>query len=101
MTDLLLNEPHIELTALEAIKAPTLVLAGDHDIIRDEHTVAIFQHIPNSQLAIFPSATHMVPFDEPELFNSTVERFLRTPFVRRDRISDLLPSLEKMRAAQR
>lgn len=48
--------------ALEAIAAPTLVLAADHDIIRNEHTVEIYHHVPNSQLAIFPTATHMVPF---------------------------------------
>jgi len=99
VTQLLLDEPHIELKALEAITAPTLVLAGDRDIIRDEHTVAIYQHIPNSQLAIFPNATHMAPFDDPAWFNATVERFFRTPFVRRDRINDLLKSFEKMRAS--
>ena len=97
VTQMLLDEPHIELQALEAIKAPTLVLAGDHDLIRDEHTVAIYQHIPNGQLAIFPNATHMVLYDDPVLFNATVERFLRTPFVKKDRINDLMKSLEKMR----
>jgi pimeloyl-ACP methyl ester carboxylesterase len=100
VTSMMLDEPNIELSALEAIKAPTLILAGDHDVIVDEHTVAIFQHIPNSQLAIFPNSTHMVAFDDPQLFNSTVERFFRTPFVKRDRIGDLMKSLEKMRASQ-
>lgn len=98
VTQLLLDEPHIELKALGAITAPTLVLAGDRDIIRDEHTIAIYQHIPNSQLTIFPNSTHMVPFDDPALFNATVERFFRTPFVKKDRINDLMKSLEKMRA---
>src|SRR5215208_2623893 len=99
LSTLLLAEPHIELKALEAITAPTLVLASDHDVIRDEHTVDMYHHIPNSQLAIFPNATHMVPFDDAATFNATVERFFRTPFVKRDRISDLLKSLEKLRAS--
>ena len=99
VTGMMLDEPHIELKALEAITAPTLVLAGDHDLIRDEHTVEIYHHIPNSQLAIFPNATHMVPFDDPALFNATVERFFRTPFVKKDRINDTLKSLEKLRAS--
>ena len=86
--------------ALKAITAPTLIMAADHDLIRDEHTVAIYHHIPNSQLAIFPNATHMIPFDDPVLFNATVERFLRTPFVKKDRINDTLKSLEKLRAAE-
>lgn len=98
VTQMLLDEPHIELKALETISAPTLVLAGDHDLIKDEHTVDIYHHIPNSQLAIFPNATHMVPFDDPALFNATVDRFFRTPFVKKDRIKDLFKSFEKMRA---
>ncbi len=98
VTSMMLNEPNIDLNALEAITAPTLILAADHDVIRDEHTVDIFHHIPNSQLAIFPNATHMIPFDDPATFNATVERFLRTPFVKKDRIKDLLASLEKLRA---
>ena len=100
VTQMLLDAPHIELKALEAITAPTLVLAGDRDIISDEHTVAIYQHIPNSQLAIIPNATHMVPFDDPALFNAIVERFFRTPFVKKDRINDLMKSFEKMRGMQ-
>lgn len=97
MTKLLLEQPNIELQALSAINAPTLILAGDHDVIRDEHTVAIYLNIPNAQLAIFPNSTHMVPFDDPVLFNSTVERFLSRPFVKKDRIADLVKSLEKLR----
>jgi pimeloyl-ACP methyl ester carboxylesterase len=100
VTGMMLDEPHIEAKALEAITAPTLVLAGDHDLIRDEHTVEIYRHIPNSQLAIFPNATHMVPFDDPASFNATVERFFRTPFVKRDRINDTVKSLEKLRASE-
>lgn len=98
VTGMMLEEPNIDVKALEAITAPTLVLAGDHDLIRDEHTVEIYHHIPNSQLAIFPNATHLIPFDDPALFNATVERFFRTPFVKKDRINDALKSLEKMRA---
>jgi pimeloyl-ACP methyl ester carboxylesterase len=100
VTGMMLDEPHIDVKALEAITAPTLVLASDHDVIRDEHTVEIYHHITNSQLAIFPNATHLIPFDDPAFFNATVERFLRTPFVKKDRINDALKSLEKLRASQ-
>lgn len=101
VTQMMLDEPHIDPKALEAITAPTLVLAGDHDVIADEHTLEIFHHLMNGQLCIFPNATHMIPFDDPVLFNSTVERFFRTPFVKRDRIQDFLKSLEALRASQR
>jgi hypothetical protein len=74
------------------------VLAGDHDLIRDEHTLEIYHHIPNSQLAIFPNATHAIPFDDPALFNGTIDRFLRTRFVKKDRIKDFSESFRKRRA---
>lgn len=100
VTQMLFDEPHIDATALEAITAPTLVLAGDHDLIRDEHTLEIYHHIPNSQLCIFPNATHMVPYDDPALFNATVERFFREPFAKKDRIKDFFKSFQAMQTSQ-
>jgi len=94
------DEPHIDAKALEAIAAPTLVLAGDRDAVLDEHTLEIYHHIPNSQLCIFPNATHMVPYDDPALFNATVERFFRAPFAKKDRLKDFVKSLEALEAAQ-
>ena len=94
---MMLAHPHIDARALEAITAPTLVLAGDRDIVRDEHTLEIYRRVPNGALCIFPNATHFVPFDDPALFNATVERFFREPFVRKDRIEDLLKSWEALK----
>jgi len=99
VTDMMRHEPRIEASALEAIAAPTLVLASDQDVISDEHTIEIYHHIPNSELCIFPNATHMIPYDDPELFNTTVDRFFRTPFVKKDRIQALLKSLEALKAS--
>lgn len=100
VTQMMLDEPHIDAKALETITVPTLVLAGDHDVIRDEHTLEIFHHIPNGQLCIFQDATHMIPYDEPARFNAAVERFFRTPFVKKDRIKDMLKSFEALKAQQ-
>jgi pimeloyl-ACP methyl ester carboxylesterase len=99
VTQMMLDEPHINPTSLEAIQAPTLILAADHDMVLDDHTLQIYHHIPNSQLCIFPNATHMVPYDEPELFNSTVDRFFRTPFVKKDRIVDLMKSYQSLKTS--
>jgi pimeloyl-ACP methyl ester carboxylesterase len=99
VTQMLLDEPHIDLNSLEAITAPTLVLASDHDLIRDEHTLEIYHHLPNSQLCIFPNATHMVPLEDAPHFNAVVDRFLRDPFTKKDRIKDMLASYEKLKAS--
>jgi pimeloyl-ACP methyl ester carboxylesterase len=98
VTQLIFDEPNIEDTQLQAITAPTLIMAGDHDLVRDEHTLEIYHNIPKSQLCILPNSTHMVPFDDPALFNATVERFLRTPFVGKNRVRDFLSSFEAMQS---
>lgn len=95
-----LTEPHIDPRALEKITAPTLVLAGDHDIIRDEHTLEIYHHLPNGELCIFPGATHASPYDDPVLFNTTVDHFFQTPFIKKDRLNDLLKSLDALQKAE-
>jgi pimeloyl-ACP methyl ester carboxylesterase len=100
VTTMMLSEPQIKPAALEKITAPTLVLAADHDAITDQHTLEIFHHLPNAQLSIFPNATHMIPYDDPALFNATVDRFFRTPFTKRDRIKDLVKSMDALRSKQ-
>ena len=84
LLDLLGNQPHIPLTDLATIKVPTLVMAADRDVIRDEHTLSMFHAIPKSQLAIFPGATHMIPAQDPARFNRTVLDFFDKPFAMPD-----------------
>ena len=93
---LLLSEPHIDAKSLSQITAPTLIVSSDHDVIRLEHTVEIFNNLPNANLAVLPNNTHMLPYDDPELFNATVQRFLDTPFVKKDRINDMMASGMKL-----
>ena len=99
VTGMMLTEPQIKLTDLEKITAPALILASDHDMISDGHTLDIFHHIPNAQLEIFANATHMIPFDDPDRFNSIVATFLQKPFVKVDRLGDTMKSPEKLRTA--
>ena len=82
--NLLGKQPHIPTTDLKKISAPTLVMGGDKDVIREQHTMKIYQNIPHSQLCIFPGQTHMIPVMDAPLFNATLERFLTMPFTRPD-----------------
>jgi len=79
---LLRELPDMTLAELASIEAPVLVMAGDKDIIRDEHTVLMYQTLPKAHLAIFPGETHFTPATDPELFNATVERFMSRPYHR-------------------
>ena len=81
---LLGKQPHIPLGDLHRISAPTLVMAGDKDVIRGEHTLTIFENLPKAHLCIFPGATHMIPWEDPTRFNQTVERFFQAAYVRPD-----------------
>jgi len=80
LLDLLGNQPHIPPAELAQIQVPTLVMAGDRDVIIDTHTLTIFHALPKSQLAIFPGMTHMAPQENPLLFNHTVLDFFDQPF---------------------
>ena len=82
--DLLGEQPHIPLADLGSITVPTLVMAADRDVIRDEHTLSMFHAIPKSQLAIFPGATHIIPQQDPVRFNRTVLEFFDRPFAMPD-----------------
>jgi len=82
--DLLGNQPHIPLADLKRIQVPTLVMAADRDVIRDDHTLSIFHTIPKSQLAIFPGATHVIAEQDPARFNRTVLDFFDKPFAMPD-----------------
>lgn len=82
--DLLGKQPNIPVADLAKISAPVLVLAGDKDVIKLEHTQQIFDHLPHAHLAIFPGTTHMIPWVDHELFDRTVAKFFREPYTRPD-----------------
>ncbi len=81
---LLLYQPKITHKDLFKIIAPVLIIAGDKDVIKEEHTIEIYQNIPNAQLCIMPGETHFTPASNPKMFNLIVERFLSEPFTRPD-----------------
>ena len=44
--------------ALREIQQPVLIMAGDHDMVRLDHTLAIYDALPNAQLFILPDTGH-------------------------------------------
>jgi pimeloyl-ACP methyl ester carboxylesterase len=77
---LLVEEPHIPVTDLQKITIPTLVIGGDHDVIKPQHTLLIAQSIPHSYLWILPNSGHSTPIVYKEEFNKTVADFFKTPY---------------------
>ena len=72
---LMVNEPNIEPDELKRILLPTLVIAGDKDMIKDSHTRLIAAQIPKSELQIIPG-NHFIANKNPEMYNEVVLRFL-------------------------
>jgi len=69
--------PKLEYVDLNKISSETLIMAGDHDEIKNTHTIKIFEAIPHAQLAILPNETHYFPNENPEFFNELVLKFLK------------------------
>jgi pimeloyl-ACP methyl ester carboxylesterase len=74
-----LSQPTMTVKELGSIKARALVIAGDHDVIRPEHTLALQQAIPGAELAILPHAGHDVVVTDAPRWNAVVLAFLTEP----------------------
>ena len=70
------TQPQISVEDLSRIDAPTLVLVGDDDMVRHEHTLSLFRAIPNSELAVVPGASHGVVMEKPEIVNRLILDFI-------------------------
>ena len=62
---------------IRAIKAPTLVIAGDKDPTRMEHFVEIYKLLPDAQLAIVPGCGHVIFRCKPDLSIQIMSTFLQ------------------------
>lgn len=70
---------------IKSIKAPTLIIIGDKDVITPEHAIELHRQITNSELAIIPGGhgqyigeiTTLTPdFKESDLVVPMIEKFL-------------------------
>lgn len=64
---------------MASIKAPMLILVGDHDFVLLEHAIDSFRRLPDAQLAVIPDASHFALFSEPEKVIPIIRRFLDEP----------------------
>jgi pimeloyl-ACP methyl ester carboxylesterase len=100
---------------IQAIKAPTLLIIGDSDLVRPEHAVEMFRllgggifgdtlaGLPNSQLAILPGTSHVTLVYRADLLLPMITLFLDAPMPEVSEMSDthrainvgrVLPSLK-------
>jgi pimeloyl-ACP methyl ester carboxylesterase len=75
---------------IRAITAPILLIIGDADVVRPEHTLELFRllgggvigdfaGLPKARLAVLPGATHVTVMDQTDLLLAIIPRFLDEP----------------------
>jgi len=55
---MMLYEPNMTAEDMKTIQCPALIVAGEHDLIRLDHTHLIGDNIPNGEVLIIPNSDH-------------------------------------------
>ena len=65
--------------ALAAMNVPTLFVVGEADEISPPHVIEVAaKYVPGARLTRVPEAGHSVYFENPDVFNFEVDRFLKS-----------------------
>ncbi len=73
------TQPQLKHSDLQAIAAPTLVIAGENDIIDLPHSGEMAQMLAQGSIEIVLGAGHASPFTHPEQINQLIASFLQIP----------------------
>jgi pimeloyl-ACP methyl ester carboxylesterase len=73
------TEPTLTTDELARLAHPTLVLVGDDDLVRLDHTVALYEALPAGRLCVVPGASHAVVLEQPRLVAAIITDFLQGP----------------------
>ena len=74
--ELMKNEPHLDRAALTTIRARSLVIFADDDLMTLTHAVDMFEALPDAELAIVPGTSHFLTQEKPHLVNALLLDFL-------------------------
>jgi pimeloyl-ACP methyl ester carboxylesterase len=70
------GEPALDAQRLREVKARTLLMFGDDDLVKMEHINATYEGIPDSELAIVPGTSHFLLQEKPGLCDRLILDFL-------------------------
>jgi pimeloyl-ACP methyl ester carboxylesterase len=90
--ELMKKEPHEDIAELGKIRARSLVMFSDDDLMTLEHAVAMFEAIPGAEFAVVPGTSHFLTQEKPHLVNALVLDFLT---------SEPVPTVAPIRRAQK
>jgi pimeloyl-ACP methyl ester carboxylesterase len=70
------NEPHVDPAELARVTARSLVMYADDDVMTLAHAVALFDALPDAELAVVPGTSHFLTQEKPRLVNALLLDFL-------------------------
>ncbi|HEY0936859.1 MAG TPA: alpha/beta hydrolase [Trebonia sp.] len=70
------REPALTRRELGGLTCRTLVMAGDDDEVRLEHTAALYRSLPAGELAVVPGTSHGLLAEKPDLCHWLITDFL-------------------------
>jgi pimeloyl-ACP methyl ester carboxylesterase len=70
------SEPMLTTDDLKLIGVPTLIMSGDDELVRLDHTCAMYEALPAGQLAVVPGSSHALPFEKPAEVARLILEFL-------------------------
>jgi pimeloyl-ACP methyl ester carboxylesterase len=70
------NEPHVDPADLRAVRARSLVVYADDDLMTLAHAVAMYDALPDAELAVVPGTSHFLTQEKPHLVNALLLDFL-------------------------
>lgn len=76
LLDLMVHQPNFDSEELKRIQSPTLVLAGEKDVIKEEHTKLIARCIPTSKLQVLEGVNHFIFKEESKKVNFIILSYL-------------------------
>ena len=66
----------VRMDDLARLEMPTLIIVGEHDMIKDRQTREMAAHIPHCRVEVFRDGDHFVAAKQPSRFNRTVMEFI-------------------------
>lgn len=69
-------EPNLDASQLARVTARSLVMFSDDDLVTMDHVVAMYDALPNAELAVVPGTSHFLTQEKPDLVNQIVLDFL-------------------------
>ncbi|MGY1615348.1 alpha/beta fold hydrolase [Geodermatophilus sp. SYSU D00691] len=90
--ELMVNEPHVDIAELAKIRARSLVMFSDDDLMTLSHAVEMFEALPNAEFAVVPGTSHFLVSEKPHLVNALLTDFLT---------NEPVPTMAPIRRAQK